>query len=561
MFKLRKYSQFVLACFVVMLMIGTVWAQKPEALPTRRSVSDGVNLRVSTKKFGDYDLSGLDNKVNLETLQSWDVVLLIQFLANRGGLKNIIIGKGVAGLTTKLKFDNITVREALEVVLSVNNLAYTVNGGIITIMSDAEYQHLFGVSFYDNKQVRLCKLKYADAVRLASMLAPVKSSIGTVVSDQVTGTLILIDTPAKIREMEAIIAAADINTLQRILPTETKTFVLRYADISEVEADISKILSKEAGEIHSNERLRTLIVTDLSHKMRQIEQVVAMFDRRRKEVFIEAKIIEIVLRDSFEMGVNWDEIVYNSVNPRQRVKAMITPGLLKPSDSAFGLNYKTVAGGVELSAIIQALKKVTNAKVISNPHVAILDGETAMVSVNTDEPYVETRKDSIGQESVAGTEVKFIPVGVSLSVTPHVLDQMIMTEIRPEVSRADFKQFSYGTDDNGGQIQNDVPVVTKSYAETKVMIKNGETIIIAGMIQEAKEKSENRVPILGRIPLLGLLFKTTKDSKQSKELAIFLTPRIITGEKPFLRIKDMKKAPKPLRAVGPSGKKKLKALR
>jgi type II secretory pathway component GspD/PulD (secretin) len=220
-----------------------------------------------------------------------------------------------------------------------------------------------------------------------------------------------------------------------------------------------------------------------------------------------------------------------------------------------------VAGGVELSAIIQALKKVTNAKVISNPHVAILDGETAMVSVNTDEPYVETRKDSIGQESVAGTEVKFIPVGVSLSVTPHVLDQMIMTEIRPEVSRADFKQFSYGTDDNGGQIQNDVPVVTKSYAETKVMIKNGETIIIAGMIQEAKEKSENRVPILGRIPLLGLLFKTTKDSKQSKELAIFLTPRIITGEKPFLRIKDMKKAPKPLRAVGPSGKKKLKALR
>jgi type II secretory pathway component GspD/PulD (secretin) len=561
MFKLKKCIQFGLTGLMVLIITDSVFAQNLQPLPTRRTLDSSENIRVDTKKFGDYDLSGLDNKVNLETLQAWDVVQLIQFLASRGGLNNIIIGKGVAGLTTKLKFDNVTVREALEVVLSVNNLAYTVNGGIITIMSDAEYQHMFGVSFYDNKQVKLCKLKYADPVRVAALLAPVKSSIGTVVSDQMTGTLILIDTPEKIREMQAIIAAADINTLQRVLPTETKTFVLRYADIADVEADISKILSKEAGSIHSNERLRTLIVTDLPHKMREIEQVIAMFDRRRKEVFIEAKIIEIVLRDSFEMGVNWDEIVYNSVNPRQQVKAMITPGLLKPAESAMGLNYKTITGGMQLSVIIQALKRVSDVKVVSNPHVAVLDGETATVNVNKDEPYVETRKDSIGQESVAGTEVKFIPVGVSLSVTPHVLDQMIMAEIRPEVSRASFKEFSYGTDDNNNQIRNDVPVVTKSYTETKVMVKSGETIIIAGMIQESKEKGETRVPILGRIPLLGLLFKNTAETSESRELAIFLTPRIITGEKPFLRMRDIKKAPKPLRAIGPRGKKRLKALR
>jgi len=561
MFKIKKCIRTLLVSCVVLVIAGAGYAQEPVAVPSESRDIGAGNLRVGSKKFKDYDISGLDNIVNLETLQAWDVVQLIQFLASRGGLNNIIIGKGVAGLTTKLKFDNVTVREALEVVLSVNNLAYTVNGGIITIMSDAEYRLLFGTSFYDNKQVKLITLKYADPVRVAAMLTPVKSSIGTIVSDEKTGTIILIDTPSKIKEMEAIIASADINTLGRIMPTETKTFVLQYADVSDVESDITSILSKEAGSILSNERLRTIIVTDLPHKMRQIEQVIAMFDRRKKQVFIEAKIIEIVLRDDFELGVNWDEIVYNSLNPRQQIKAAITPGLLKPKDSSVGIRYKTIAGGADLSLIIQALKKVSNAKVVSNPHVAVLDGETAMVSVNTDQPYVETRKDSIGQESVAGTEVKFIPVGVSLAVTPRVLDQMIRTEIRPEVSRADFKGFSYGTDDNGGQIMNDVPVVTKSYAETTVMVKSGETIIIAGMIQDSKEKSDSHVPILGRIPLLGLLFRTTGETTLSKELAIFLTPRVITGEKPFLRMRDIKKSPKPMRSVGPSSKKKLKELR
>jgi type II secretory pathway component GspD/PulD (secretin) len=279
-------------------------------------------------------------------------------------------------------------------------------------------------------------------------------------------------------------------------------------------------------------------------------------------VYIEAKIIEIVLTDGFELGVNWDKIIYNTLDPRQKITASITPGLLKPTDTSFGLRYQTIAGGVDLSAIIQALKKVADTKVVSNPHVAALDGETATVSVSRDEPYVETRKNSIGDEAVAGTEVKFIPVGISLDVTPRIMgDGMIQTKIHPEVSRADFRMFSYGTDDNGAKIENEVPVVTKSYAETTVMVKSGQTIIIAGMIQDAKEKSENRVPILGRVPLLGLLFRTTKETTRSTELAIFLTPRVITGEKPFSLTKDMKKPPKPLRAIGPGSKKRLKGLR
>jgi len=559
MFKIKKRMQTVVVSCLIFGIACAGYAQEPVAVPVGQQIDRSDNLRVCSKRFSDYDIPGLNNRFELDSLQPMEVVQLIQFLAVRGGIDNIVIGKGVAGLTTKIKFHDVTVGEALDVVLSVNNLAYTIKSGIITVMSDAEYRLLYGVSFYDNKQVKLITLKYADSVRVAAMLAPVKSSIGSIVSDEKTGTIILIDTPEKIREMEAIIKSADINTLGRIMPTVTKTFVLRYADVSDVKEDISQILSEEAGSIFSNERLRTIIVTDLPHNMDRIEQVVAMFDRRLKQVFIEAKIIEVVLEDEFKLGVNWEELIYNSVNPRQQVSVQSTPGRI--TESAFSLGYKTIVGGYDLSVLLEALKKVTNAKVVSNPHVSIIDGQTAMVSVNTDQPYVETRKDTIGDESVAGTEVKFIPVGISLEVTPRILDEMILAKIHPEVSRADFKTFSYGTDDNGLQINNEVPVVTKSYADTSVMVKSGQTIIIAGMIQESKGDISSRVPILGRIPLIGFLFRSVGEKTESKELAIFLTPRIISGEVAFSLTRDMKKTAKPLRSVGPNGKKKLKALR
>ena len=99
------------------------------------------------RSLSEYGIEGLDTLVNLKALDTWDVVQLIEFLAYRGGLRNVVIGKGVAGLTTKLKFDEVTVGDALEVVLSVNNLAYTIKGGILTIMGDAEYRAQYGVSF------------------------------------------------------------------------------------------------------------------------------------------------------------------------------------------------------------------------------------------------------------------------------------------------------------------------------------------------------------------------------------------------------------------------------
>jgi general secretion pathway protein D len=540
------------------------FAQIEEAAPAM--VAPVASEVTGPRSLSDYDIEGFENRVNLKALDAWDVVQLIEFLAYRGGLKNVVIGKGVAGLTTKLKFDDVTVGDALEVVLSVNNLAYTIKGGILTIMGDAEYQAQYGVSFYDQKQVRILELKYADATRVAALLAPVKGERGTVVADEVTGTLILVDTPPRIREMIRVAQAADIETIDRQIPTETRQFVLQHAELADIQTAITSILTPDVGAMRTDARTRSLIITDLSHKMKEIEALIAMFDRRSKQVFIEAKIVQVSLNDRFELGVNWD-YVFEGLNPRSRLGAVVQPAIIQTSSEAgrtvgtvqatggMGLNYSTIVGGQNLNMLLQALEGVGETKILSNPHIATLDGKKAEIKVTTREPYSEAKLET-GSTNVVGETFQFIDVGVSLDVTPRINEEdMISMAIRPEISSV-IARYTGAIQTTDG-----VPVVRTSYADTTVLIKNGETIIIAGMIENEKSESEARVPILGRIPLLGVLFRNTIRENKNRELIVFLTPRIVSGERPYLRMKDVKKSPKPLRRTGPADVKKLKSLR
>ncbi len=537
---------------VVCYLVCAAWAAEETGASAGTS---STSISVAPQRLRDYDIPGLDERVNLNAFDAWDVVQLIQFLAHRGGIKNIVIGKGVQGLTTRLKFDDVSVGDALEVVLTVNSLAYVIQGGIITIMTDAEYRALYGRGFYDHKQVSMESLTYADAVRVATMLGPIKSTIGTVVSDPVTGTLILIDTPEKIAEMREIVRKADIPTLSRLLPTETREFRLQYAEVATVQGELASILSQETGSMHSDARTRTISVTDLPHKMREVERVVSLFDQRPRQVFIEAKIVQVSLTDDFRLGVNWNH-VFQGLDPRFSIRSAASPTPLatiggdtrSPSGS---LTYNTIAAGGDLTMVLEALKSVGETKVLSNPHVAVIDGEEASIKVITDQPYAEAQLES-GSTNVVGESITFIEVGVTLTVTPRINDDnLISMGIRPEVSAVigNYEAF------------RSVPIVRRSIADTSVMIKDAETIIIAGMIDNTKKDVESRIPLLGRIPLIGVLFRTERQEVDSNELVVFLTPRIITGEQAFLRMNDMKKRPKPLRAVGPDSGKKLKPLR
>lgn len=529
-------------CLASLILAAASFAQAPA---TTAAVAAAVAApSAKPHLISEYNLPGLDKKISLDLLDAMDVVDLLKFLAVKANL-NIIIGREVAG-SSKLMVKDVTLADALEIVLAANGLAYQVQGNIVKVMTDKEYREQHGESFYERKQAKIIELKSAVPSKMAGLLENVKGSLGKIVFDDSTGTLVLIDTPEKIREMENVIRMAEIPTYQRILPTVTTNFVLQYSKVEDVEPQVTAMLTKEnsVGQLRTDKRTKTLIITDWPHVVQKVGDVIALFDRPQKQVFIEAKIVQVKLSDSFQFGVNWDYL-FRGLDPSMSLNSVSKTapqlGLLANSASAQvggSVTYRTIAAGANLNMVVQALSTVGKTRLLQNPHIATMDGKEATIKAIETRPYSELQYET-GSSNIVGKTYKFVDVGVSLAVTPRINELGFITcDIRPEVSSV---LSWYDSDPSRGEGDTGVPVVKKSYAETSISVKDGVTIIIAGMIDEQQTKSRSQIPFLGSIPLLGVLFRYDKTTAENTETIVLLTPRIVTGDKFFERSKDVKK--------------------
>ncbi|MFQ5947200.1 MAG: secretin N-terminal domain-containing protein, partial [Anaerolineae bacterium] len=230
---------------------------------------------------------GLSKKVSVD-LRQMDTRAVIKFLAEQGDL-NIVPGKNVGGRVT-LSLKNITIQDALDIIASTHGLAYVLQSPVIHVMTEADYQLLFGSSFADQRQVKRVQLRYADAAALAAVLGNMKSQIGRVIADAQTRTIILIDVPEKLEQM---VAAAE--SMDRATQLQTEVFELEYAKAEDVKAEVEKVLTPKLGAMRLDKRTNTLVVTDLLLQMPEVRRVIHAFDRRPREVIIETKIIELRL--------------------------------------------------------------------------------------------------------------------------------------------------------------------------------------------------------------------------------------------------------------------------
>jgi len=173
--------------------------------------------------------------------------------------------------------------------------------------------------------------------------------------------------------------------------------------------------------------------------------------------------------------------------------------------------------------IMEALKKITKTETLSNPRIMVSNNQEARILVGKKEAVVTvtTTVPATGS-TVSSPEIQFVDVGTKLFVTPNIKrDGYVQIKVRPEVSTATVETFDTGS------AKNRVPIVTTTEAETNVLVKSGTTLIIGGLIDAKNELTDNRLPILGDIPILGMAFRGTSDSKTKTELVVFLTPQII----------------------------------
>jgi type II secretory pathway component HofQ len=256
----------------------------------------------------------------------------------------------------------------------------------------------------------------------------------------------------------------------------------------------------------------TLSVAGPPEVLRAFLRDLAIIDRPPQQVMIEALVVEVDSDMAREWGIDWG--VLGTTNGDIFRIAKLTPALI---DSAFiGQLLQTgvdLFGGVaSVRVAVRALEASGGASVKANPHVATLDGQEARIRVGT-EAYYSLLSGSV---TYAYYTLEKIATGTTLRITPYIMDSSeIVTDISVEVS--DVR--SFGVDD--------LPVTSVREVETTARVDNGESVIIGGLLAERERTEENRIPILGRIPIIGGLFGYTSIEKEESEMFVLVTPHIM----------------------------------
>ncbi|MCG2713192.1 MAG: secretin and TonB N-terminal domain-containing protein [Candidatus Omnitrophica bacterium] len=534
---------FVFTVIAFSLIIATLTVQAAELAQAIVPVPPAQQQKITALS------AGMEGNISLD-LRNIEINDALKYFALKSGM-NIVTSKSVTGRIT-LVVGNVPVKNVLDIMLRSNGLAYDKVGDIYNVMSKEEYSLLYGKNFADVREVKVFRLKYAVPEQIFSLLDTLKSDVGQILVDSESGSALCMDSPDKLKEMEKVLNEFEKENLTRVFP-------LNYAKAKTVEEQLSARLdAKKVGSIKADERANQVIVQAFPARMQEIERLIKALDKKTMEVLIDAKIVKVNLGDGIDVGVKWEGLfdlaesssgmtylgstpfatVRSSSDDWQSRKATLekvgyvgsypssgTTSNYSASTPKIGLENLNigVVGSNDFNVLMNYLKTENEAKILSNPKIAVVNNQESRIHVGAREAYVTTTT-SIGQSTnTISEQVNFIDTGLQMDVIPTINDDgFISLKLKTEVSSV---INTLVTSSN-----NRIPIVDTSVAETTVLVKDGGTIIIGGLRKEEKIKIEKRVPILSKIPVLGQLFKTKNESNNVTELLIMLTPTIISGE-------------------------------
>jgi type IV pilus assembly protein PilQ len=409
-------------------------------------------------------------KISLD-FQDADINDILRLIAEVGKV-NIIAGGDVQGkITTRMT--EVPWDQALDVILKINGLAQDRSGNIIRVAPLEK--------FTNERQERL---------------------------------------KAQITEVQAE-------------PLVTRIVPANYATAKDLRPNLEKLLSKR-GTMIIDARTNTMIITDTQASLDAVLALIEKLDRPTPQVMIEARIVESSRTFLRELGIQLgfaysqitDRTFPNRVDVRGGVPATGNTGGLAPptppanflldlpaavglgSGGAIGLSLASIGGAI-LDAQLSALESSGRGKIISSPKIATLD--------NTEAQIQSGRKIPVATVSAEGTRTEFVDANITLKVTPHVTpNEFIGMKITATKNEADFTQ----------QV-NGIPTITTREANTDMLVKDGDTVVIGGLYRRTIQSARSGIPGFSNIPVLGWLFRKERQQDDSDELLIFLTPRII----------------------------------
>jgi type IV pilus assembly protein PilQ len=376
-------------------------------------------------------------------------------------------------------------------------------------------------------------VKDADIVDLLRMLAS-QFHLNIILTPDVKGaiTVRLTDVPL-MNAIDALVRAADCNYITyesgimlvkpkgREIPGEldSRIYELDNAEATDVKEAIKRVLSvrgvsevvyRRVGEGGGSKRASALIVTDYPEVLDRLQVVIAQLDQPPAQIAIEAKFIETALTGEDMYGINWS------------LRTAVTPTVPTTGEMAIPIRLdELVLGKIsfdQLSAALEIMQTRGKSKLIANPKTLTLDNQTAEINMGVSIPLRTIRVDPQTQERIYTWTEKFIPIG--LKVTPHMTsDGMINMDIEPKVEAITGWQ---------GSADDLRPMTVRREAKTQVIVKDGEVVVIGGLIKDEETRTRSKIPILGDIPILGkFLFSQTTIRHEKSELLIFIIPHVI----------------------------------
>jgi type IV pilus secretin PilQ/predicted competence protein len=293
-------------------------------------------------------------------------------------------------------------------------------------------------------------------------------------------------------------------------PLKTKILPLNFADVNLLKDSLSKMLSKR-GTMEIDKRTNSLIITDIPEMVDAIEQSAMQLDTLTPQVLIEAMMVDIKITDNNEWGSILNMVDLKSPQDGNHLTSAVGNTATATTGGLF--NFSAITDNLNVTGTVNAMVSQGMASILANPKVLTLDNQAANIEISTEIPYSE----SIDSGSGVTTTIKFKDAGIKLSVTPHITSgKFISMNVSPEQS---FRSgFAEGTTQ---------PIIDKRKAETNLLVKDGQTIVIGGLRQTTDNFDMQKVPVLGDVPFLGLFFRSKVRKKVETELVIFVTPHII----------------------------------
>jgi type IV pilus assembly protein PilQ len=328
-------------------------------------------------------------------------------------------------------------------------------------------------------------------------------------------TLSTLTAEAKARQEKIAAEQKSRQVIESLEPLVTEYISVNYSDAkSEVLPHIQKLLTEKRGSISVDVRNNQLIVTDVAAKIKQMKEIVDKIDQVTPQVIIEARVVEVNTEFTHEIGIDWSA----TIGPDNFGNGTLSGDVAMNfpaggAGSTLGFVFQQIAPNTPLllDAQLNAIESRNEGKIISAPKIVTLDNKLAKIKQGIEFPYLE--RDASGNATV-----KFKNVDLLLEVTPTVTpDNRILMKIF--ITKNDIATITAG-----------VPSLSTNEAQTELLVNDGDTIVIGGILKKTDQDSMTGWPGLNKIPLLGWLFKTEGKSQDSRELLIFITPQIVQLE-------------------------------